>query len=492
MTHLNLTSKAKILCTMGPAIASATKVANLVRAGANAFRLNMSHGSHAMHEEFIAHIRAAEQKLGVHLPIVADLQGPKIRVGDFGPDIDVLNLVPGTEVKLADVAVIKAEKLTVSDQLIPVHYATLASDVKKGDALLLDDGLLKLEVRKTTATTVTCLVVHGGELKPRKGINLPHTNVSQPSITSKDRADVRFAIDHQLDYIALSFVRTAQDVDTVRKYIVKNGGTQPVISKIEKPEALDNIEDIIRASDIIMVARGDLGVEIPSEHVPMVQKNIIHLCNQHAVPVITATQMLESMIRAPRPTRAEASDVANAVLDGTDAVMLSAETSVGAYPVEAVHYMRQICDAASTQMAKDERLYVPGATAVLTQQQNTASIAMAAARIANEQRVDAIVSLSHSGETVRLISNRRPNAAILCVTSNASVARRMGLLWGVTGAVVDTASSTDETIEHIETWLVRQRILPVGSTVIFTVGRPLVGRARTNMLSIEMLQPVRK
>lgn len=492
MRAINLTSKAKIICTMGPAVASTTKVVNMIRAGANAFRLNMSHGSYAMHEEFIGYIRAAEKKLGVHVPIIADLQGPKIRVGDFGPDVAALHLTNGKEVQLADVSVIKSEKLQISDTLIPVHYPTLASDVKKGDTLLLDDGLLKLEVTKTTKSRVTCSVVHGGLLKPRKGINLPQTHVSQPAMTSKDRVDVRFAVEQQVDYIALSFVRTAQDILNVQRHITKCGGAQPVIAKVEKPEAVQNIDEIIRAADVIMVARGDLGVEIPSEHVPMVQKNIIRLCNQQAVPVITATQMLESMVRSPRPTRAEASDVANAVLDGTDAVMLSAETSVGAYPVEAVHYMRQICDAASLQYSTVgyDRSSIDGPAP--SQQQNTASIAMAAARISEEQRVDAIVSLSYSGETVRLIAQRRPHAPIVCVTNVESVARRMGLVWGVTGVVVDAISTTDETIEHIERWLVQHRMLPVGSTVIFTIGRPLVGKARTNMLSIETLQPAQK
>ena len=488
MPIMNLRTKAKILCTMGPAVASTTKVVNMVRAGANAFRLNMSHGSYSTHEDFISYIRAAEEKLGVHLPIIADLQGPKIRVGDFGSDITSLNLSNGREVRLADVSVVRAKKLVISDELIPVQYPTLASDVKKGDELLLDDGLLKLQVKSTTKNVVTCVVIHGGTLKPRKGINLPQTSVSQPSMTSKDRADVRFAIEHDVDYIALSFVRQASDIENVRRYINKYGGTQPVIAKVEKPEALDNIEEIVESADVIMVARGDLGVEIPAERVPMVQKNIIRICNEHAVPVITATQMLESMIRAPRPTRAEASDVANAVLDGTDAVMLSAETSVGAYPIEAVHYMRQICMEASNQIEQDGMLFEPQNPKVLTKEQNTASIAMAAAQIAEESRVGAIASLSYSGETVRLISNRRPQAPIICATTLRSVARRMGLLWGVTGLVLDSVTSTDETIEYIKDLLIKDRILPVGSTVIFTIGRPLIGRARTNMISIETLE----
>ncbi len=482
MPLASLSHKAKILCTMGPAVASVQKITSLIKAGANAFRLNMSHGSYSTHEENIEYIRTAEKKLGVHVAIVVDLQGPKIRVGD-------ITLLGGREVELADAAVMKSRKLSASDTLIPVQYPTLAKDVKANDELLLDDGLMKLKVLSTDGDTVKCLVVHGGNLKPRKGINLPQTNVSQPSMTSKDRADVRFAIEHDADYIALSFVRTEQDVESVRRYIAKYGGSQLVIAKIEKPEALENIEAIVEASDVVMVARGDLGVEIPAEAVPMVQKRIIRLCNDHAVPVITATQMLESMVRNPRPTRAEASDVANAVLDGTDAVMLSAETSVGAYPIEAVSYMRQICYQTERAMLEDGLLREPRPTYQLTKEQNTMSIAAAAAHIAEETRVAAIASLSYSGETARLISCQRPKAPILTITTLKSVARRMSLLWGITSVVIDSITSTDETIEKIKSHLVSEKILPAGSTVVFTIGRPLVGRARTNMLSIETLTP---
>jgi pyruvate kinase len=485
--HSSLHHKAKILCTMGPAVASEDKVIALVKAGASAFRLNMSHGSYSAHEQFIAAIRKAEEHLGVHLPIVADLQGPKIRVGDM-PGRDSLPLIVGNEVVLADQATIRNKKLERTDTLIPVQYPTLAKDVKKGDILLFDDGMMKVQVKGTDGEVVRAVVIHGGNLKPRKGINLPNINVSQPSMTSKDRADVRFAIDQDCDYIALSFVRTANDVEHVRRYITRYGGTQWVIAKIEKPEALTNIEAIIDASDAIMVARGDLGVEIAAATVPIVQKKIIALCNAKAKPVITATQMLESMIQNPRPTRAEASDVANAVLDGTDAVMLSAETSVGAYPIEAVQYMRMICTEAENELASDGRIYHPPATLYVPKESNTDSVAMAAARIAEESRVSAIASLSYSGQTARLISNRRPRTPILAITTMRSVARRMGLLWGVTGLVVDSITTTDETIEAIKARLVSDKYLQAGNLVIFTIGRPLVGRARTNMLSIETLE----
>lgn len=485
--HPSLHQKAKILCTMGPAIASEEKIVALIQAGANAFRLNMSHGSYSSHEAYIAAIRGAERRLGVHVPIVADLQGPKIRVGDFS-DREAQTLIVGREIVMADQAVIKARRLKQDDELVPVQYPTLAKDVQPGDILLFDDGMMKVEVRSTDGELVRAMVIHGGMLKPRKGINLPNINVSQPSITSKDRADIRFAIDNDCDYIAVSFVRTAADVENVRRYLAKYGGSQWVIAKVEKPEALTNIEAIIDASDAVMVARGDLGVEIPSQSVPIMQKKIIKLCNAKAKPVITATQMLESMIKAPRPTRAEASDVANAVLDGTDAVMLSAETSVGAYPVEAVHYMRTICTEAERELTNDGLLRRPDSLHFSPKESNTDSIAVAASHIAEEQRVSGIASLSYSGQTARLISNCRPRTPILAITTMRSVARKMGLLWGVNGFIVDTITTTDETIESIKTRLVKEKYFPAGSVVVFTIGRPLVGRARTNMLSIETLE----
>jgi len=487
--HGSLQHKAKILCTMGPAVATEEKIIAMIRAGANAFRLNMSHGAYSSHELYIDIIRKAEAKLRTHVPIIADLQGPKIRVGDFVGK-DSMTLVVGRDVKLVDVAVIRHKKLEPSDSLIPVQYPTIASDVHKGDVLLLDDGLLKLQVKSIVGDVVNALVIYGGVLKPRKGINLPNTIVSQPSMTTKDRADVRFAIDKECDYVALSFVRSAADIEVLRKYLHKYGGTQAIIAKIEKPEALQNIEAIIDASDVIMVARGDLGVEIPAQNVPIVQKKIIKLCNAKAKPVITATQMLESMIRSPRPTRAEASDIANAVLDGTDAVMLSAETSVGAYPVEAVQYMRTICTEAEQELVNDGLLHMPDTAAIRydPKESNTDSIAMAAAHIAEEQRVTAIASLSYSGQTARLISSRRPRTPILAITTMQSVARRMSMLWGVSSIVVDSLTTTDETIEHIKALLVKEKTFPAGSVIVFTIGRPLVGRARTNMISIETLE----
>lgn len=479
--------KVKILCTMGPAVTSVERIVALVKAGATAFRLNMSHGDHATHSNTIGMIRKAEEILDVHLPIIVDLQGPKIRVADFAHP-DAIPLVAGTDIRIIDAGVAKTTTLKTKETVIPVTYPSIARDVKKGHILLFDDGLIKVQVRDTDGISVRAIVVHGGLLKPRKGLNLPDTQVSQPSMTAKDRSDVKFAVQNEADYIALSFVRKSVDVEAVRKQIKKCGGSQWVIAKIEKPEALENIEGIVDAADAIMVARGDLGVEIPAAAVPIVQKRIIRLCNAKAKPVITATQMLESMIHNARPTRAEASDVANAVLDGTDVVMLSAETSVGAYPVEAVHTMRTICEQAEEVLLNDGQLNEHYEPPKGGQRSNTESIAVAVAQIAEEKRLSAIISLSYSGETTRLISNQRPRAPIISVTTDHAVARRIGLLWGVTGMVIESLNSTDETIDHIKTTMLRGKLLPAGATVVFTIGRPLVGRARTNMLSIESIE----
>ena len=479
--------KVKILCTMGPAIASKEKVTALVKAGASAFRLNMSHGNHETHAKNVEIIRQVESELDVHLAIVADLQGPKIRVADF-TNVDAIPLVAGTEVRIVDAAVARSASFKSKETVVPVTYPSIARDVKKGHILLFDDGLIKVQVRDSDGVSVRAMVVHGGLLKPRKGLNLPDTAVSQPSMTPKDRADVKFAIEHNVDYIALSFVRKAADVETLRKYVKKHGGSQWLIAKIEKPEALTNLDGIVHASDAIMVARGDLGVEIPAAAVPIVQKRIIRLCNATAKPVITATQMLESMIHNARPTRAEASDVANAVLDGTDVVMLSAETSVGAYPVEAVQTMRTICHEAEEVLLNDGRLNEHYEPPHGGNRSNTESIAVAVAQIAEEKRLSAIISLSYSGETSRLISNQRPRAPIFSVTTDQSVARRISLLWGVTGVVIESLHSTDETIDYIKSTMLREKLFHPGATVVFTIGRPLVGRARTNMLSIESIE----
>jgi pyruvate kinase len=306
-------------------------------------------------------------------------------------------------------------------------------------------------------------------------------------MSDKDKKDVKFAVEQGVDYVALSFVRKPEDIHHIKKVIAKLGGKQWVIAKIEKPEAVTNIDAIVQASDVIMVARGDLGVEIPAAEVPTVQKNIIAVCNRYAKPVITATQMLESMINNPRPTRAEASDVANAVLDGTDVVMLSAETSVGAFPVETVSYMRTICSEAESHCKQDDMRIRRRTLGLPRKEHNTDLIATAAATIAENQDVAGISTLSLSGETALLISNRRPNTPIIAMTEFAEIARRTGLFWGVTGVLIDKVGGTDFTVEHMKQFLKKEQFFKSGESVVITIGRPLVARSRTNMLTIEQI-----
>ncbi len=477
--------KTKILCTVGPAIKSADKLEEVIRAGGNAFRLNFSHGSHAMHKETIERIRAVEKKLGIAIPIVADVQGPKIRVGDLKND--VVSLINGREVLLAHDAHWK--RMGCPEEIIPVQYGSLARDVRKGDELLFDDGLLKVKVLETQDNIVRALVSVGGLLKSRKGINLPNVSISQPSLTEKDKADIEFAVEHDCDYIAVSFVRNANDVIAAKTLIRRLKGNQSVIAKIEKPEALVNIKAIIEASDAIMIARGDLGVEIPASKVPTVQKEIIKLCNECAMPVITATQMLESMVQNHRPTRAEASDVANAVLDGTDAVMLSAETSVGAFPIEAVAYMRRICtEAEKLFAASEDRLpHTILADNLHEEDALTSSVARAVVAISEEVAIKGIAVLTYTSRTVRFIAHNRPDIPIIAITLQTPTARKVNLLRGVHAVLMQQFTSTDDAVEAIKTKLVRDRLFPSGSQVVITVGRPLQQLARTNMISIEKL-----
>ncbi len=478
--------KTKILCTFGPAIASEEKVEQLLRVGATAFRLNMSHGSQEVHKSSIAIIRAVEKKLGIHIPIIADVQGPKIRVGDLeGAGVSLIN---GETVKFADEAVWK--KLKQPKDVIPVRYPTFGRDIKPGSTVLFDDGLLKVKALSSDGQIVSAIVENGGLLKSRKGINLPDVRVSQPSLTEKDKKDLIFAIQNDCDYLALSFVRTAQDVITTREFMKKHGGDMWIIAKIEKPEAITNIETIVDVSDAVMVARGDMGVEIPAAEVPIVQKRIITLCNNQAKPVITATQMLESMIQNPRPTRAEASDVSNAVFDGTDVVMLSAETSVGAFPVETVEYMRTICAEAEKEMNRSAEMQVRRAEAALDiklPDDRSDAIAGAVGTIIREMSVDAIAAVTATGKIVRYMASRKFSIPVFSVTSDLAISRKVSLLWGVHAIQIPESKSTDEAIESVKEALVKRGYLPKDATVVISVGRPIHLRSRTNMLSIESL-----
>lgn len=480
--------RTKILCTFGPAINSKDKVKLLLKAGATAFRLNMSHGAHEIHADSVNLIREIEKEVEIPIPIIADIQGPKLRVGDL-PNDGKVALVNGTEVVFADEKI--WEKRGRPDSIIPVRYPTIATDVKKGAVILFDDGLLKVIVLSTDGEVIKTIVENGGILKSRKGLNLPNVPYSDSILTEKDKRDIVFAVQQQVDYIALSFVRNAADVHEARAFIKQHGGEMWVIAKIEKPEAVENLDEIIEVSDAIMVARGDLGVEMSAAEVPIVQKQIISKCNRRAKPVITATQMLESMIQNPRPTRAEASDVANAVFDGTDCVMLSAETSVGAYPVETVSYMRTICTEAEKEFVSryTHSGFMSEQDSILSKLPDTYADAIAGAisRVSREMYLDGIVTMSMSGKAAAYISSHRLTTPIIAVSENSHSVRRMQLMWGVQALHFPMQESTDQAIENVKELIVRRGYLAKNSTVVVTVGRPLSKRPRTNMLCIEVL-----
>ena len=437
----------------------------------NVARLNFSHGTHSQHLETIALVRQLAKEIGVPVAILGDLQGPRIRVGDIPGTI---NVEPGEDLVLVH------EGLE-SEGEIPITYDHLADDVHVGDRILIDDGLIELLAMDVAAPRVTARVVHGGPINPHKGLNLPGVQVSAPSITEKDIADVHFAIEQDLDYIALSFVRRARDIEALRAMLPKG---LLIVAKIEKDVALSNIESIIQASDCVMVARGDLGVELPFEEVPSAQKRIIALANALGRPVITATQMLESMIENPRPTRAEASDVANAILDGTDAVMLSAETAAGAYPRLAVEAMRRII----TEVERHPPVTVlhrksqrDGAAAVSTE------LAIAAATTAAVDMLHAplVVVFTKSGFSARIVAAHRPGVSILVLTDEPRTYRQLALVWGVIPALVPHCENYDAMMARAKDVVVQHQLASKGDRIIVTAGVPFDVPGTTNLLKVE-------
>ena len=470
------TPRTKIVGTLGPASTSREVLRELMEAGLNVARINFSHGTHEQHAERIRLVREVAAEMGKQVAILGDLQGPRIRIGALDAPYptregDELWLVPETEPH------------AVSAGELPITYELLADDVRPGDRILINDGLIELLVRAVEARRVHARVVHGGPIGSSKGMNLPGVSVSAPSITEKDEADVRFACEHQLEYIALSFVRRADDVHSLRKLIP--AGTL-VVAKIEKDQALDNIEEIVQATDAVMVARGDLGVELPFERVPLAQKQIIHLAQRLGRPVITATQMLESMIENPRPTRAEASDVANAILDGTDAVMLSAETAAGAHPRLAVAAMRRIIQEIETQPPpassnRDDRR--PRGVYVSTEE----AIAAATVAAARQMHTPVVVVFTRSGFSARIIASHRPPMPILALTPDERVARQMALVWGVVSEVVPTATYYTDMIAPALEIARRCELAESGERVIATAGVPFDVPGTTNMMKVEVV-----
>ena len=469
-----ITRHSKIVCTIGPATRSPRMIRKLLQAGMDVARLNFSHGTHEEHAQSISMLRDAAMAMKKPIAILADLQGPKIRTGALAGGGSVL-------LRAGQRFVITTARVLGDSTRVNTTFLPMPREVNKGDRILLSDGLIELRVEKTTNQEVICQVANGGFLGEHKGINLPGVKLHVPALTQKDRADLRFALSRGADYIAVSFVRQPEDV-VLAKQLVKRGKTStPVIAKLEKPEAIENLDEIIRVSDGVMVARGDLGVEMSPECVPVVQKNIIARAREQRRPVITATQMLESMTENPRPTRAEASDVANAIFDGSDAVMLSAETATGKYPVEAVGMMARIIEEAEASIHEFPR---PAGTERLKVAETVAEAVCHASR---ELHMKVIAVFTHSGFTARLVSRYRPLVRIIGFSPEAATRRRMALLWGVTPRMIVDVKKMDALPALAEKRLLEERLVRKGDVIGIVAGTPLGIRGTTNFVKFHVI-----
>lgn len=467
--------KTKIVATLGPASSSKEVIKAMMESGVNVFRINFSHADHKDVLERIEIIRELNVSLGYHVAILADLQGPKLRVG---------KMTEGTVVTEGQEVQFTTDKVELGTaDAIYMNYKQFPQDVSPGERILLDDGKLIFEIVETDKKSrVKARVIQGGELKSKKGVNLPNTNISLPALTEKDVEDAIFAIKQDVDWIALSFVRHKQDVEDLRKLIQEHGKYDiPIISKIEKPEALVNIKEIVKASNALMVARGDLGVEVPAEEVPLVQKELVQHAKLARIPVIVATQMMESMIDGLTPTRAEVNDVANSVMDGADAVMLSGETSVGKYPVEVIQTMRRIV----VSVESSPLIQVPH---IAPKKKNarfvTKSVCYHAAAMADEIEAKAICTLTNSGYTAYQISAWRPSASILVFTSNPRILAQLNLLWGVKGRLYQGNGSTDDTVKEVNEIAKEKGYVQEGDLIINLVSMPLADRGKVNTLRV--------
>ncbi|MEL3946968.1 MULTISPECIES: pyruvate kinase [Streptomyces] len=469
--------RAKIVCTLGPATDTYDQIKALVEAGMDVARFNLSHGTYADHEERYQRVRKAADELGRSVGILADLQGPKIRLGRFheGPVL----------LERGDEFTITVEPDTQGDrQLCGTTYAGLAEDVTPGERILVDDGKVTLEVTAVEGPRVTTTVIEGGMVSDHKGLNLPGVAVSVPALSDKDEADLRWALNTGFDVIALSFVRSGRDIEDVHRIMDEENRRLPVIAKVEKPQAVDNIDDIVAAFDGIMVARGDLGVEMPLEQVPIVQKRAVKLAKRNAKPVIVATQMLDSMIDNSRPTRAEASDVANAVIDGTDAVMLSGETSVGKYPIETVRTMARIVEAAEEDiLAKG----LPPLTERSKPRTQGGAVARAAAEMGDFLGAKFLVAFTQSGDTVRRLSRYRSPIPLLAFTPVAATRSQLNLTWGVETFLGPHVESTDAMVQQVDEHLLKIGRCQKGDMVVITAGSPPGVAGSTNLVRIHRI-----
>lgn len=468
--------RTKIVCTIGPSSESEEVLEQLIKEGMSVARLNFSHGSIPEHQIKIDRIKKVREKLKRPVAIMFDTKGPEIRLGNLKDDMEPY-------LNVDDEYVLTTEDITGDEKIASITYKELPKDIKKGDSILIDDGLIELKVESVTGDEIHTKVVNGGFIKSKKGVNVPNVKLRLPSLTEKDIADLKFGVKEDIDFVAASFVRTKEDVLNIRSVLESEGMYNiQIISKIENKEGLENIDDIIEVSDGIMVARGDLGVEIPTEEVPIIQKEIIKKCNLKGKPVITATQMLDSMIRNPRPTRAEANDVANAVLDGSDAIMLSGETASGAYPVEAVKTMAKIARAMEESIDYDELLREK----ILMNDRNiTNSIGKSTCQIAADINADAIITATTSGGTSRAIAKFRPKNQIIAVTTDEKVRRQLSLTWGVEALLSEKIFSTDEVIANAVEISKAHGYVKSSDTVVLTAGVPVGLAGSTNLIKVQ-------
>lgn len=471
-------SRTKIVATLGPASAKPDVLYSMFNAGLDVCRLNFSHGSQADHQEVLDTIKSINKKYNYNVGILADLQGPKIRIGtvkDGG-----IHLVNGAR------TVITTQECVGNEERIYITYENFPQDVKAGEIILLDDGKLQMRVIETNyKDEVVCEIVHGGILTSRKGVNLPNTKVSIPSLTPEDRNNLEFVLQNDVEWIGLSFVRNAEDIIELKDIIKARGKTARVVAKIEKPEAIANIDEIIAVSDAIMVARGDLGVEMPMEEVPLLQKMIVKKCRAASKPVIIATQMLESMITTPRPTRAEVNDVANSVLDGADAVMLSGETSVGEFPLIVIETMQKIISNiednnysfhVEKHLNKNSKSFLSDA------------VCDSACFLSKQTSAVGIVSMTSSGYTAFELSSHRPQAPIFIFTSNKNILNTLSLIWGVRGFFYDKFETTDDTIADVNDVLKKNKLIKKGDIIINSASIPLQAKGKTNMIKVTVVE----
>ena len=465
--------KTKIICTIGPASSDPAILRTLIESGMSVARLNFSHGTHAEHRHMIETIRALSKELDIPVAVLQDLCGPKIRVGEV-PE-------PGVRIEPGQTFYLTSREITGTPERVSVSYPDLHREVRPGDVILLADGLMELSVKERLDHEVRCEVITGGILTSHKGINLPTGTIKAKALTEKDRADLAFGLENDVDYVALSFVRRAEDIRELKSIISAAGKDTPVIAKIEKHEAIANTDEIMAACDGIMVARGDLGVEIPLENVPGIQKRLVKAANANGKPVIIATQMLRSMVKAPRPTRAEATDVANAVLDGADAIMLSEESASGDYPVEAVQFMARIVASAESNFPHQRFLEM------VPRKDISESVAHASCVLANHLDAAAIVATTRSGFTAMQISRFRPGCRLIALSPEPRTIRRLALFWGCRPSYVEETRNTDERIEKAALSAIGTGNVSPGDLVVITTGHPVWAAGTTNMMRVKQL-----